>query len=147
MSPRTLQALTTACFVDVQLPVVATFTYDADAPFEVTLRLELPEDCFCLCGECEDEVAHEQATFHFSRDLLDQASSTRAGECGLGDVRITRLPGLLRFRVPSLAGFVTLLVDHQPVRDFLIRSYLLVPSMDEHVDVDAAIEKILEGAS
>lgn len=136
----TVVGVAAAAFVGLVHPVTAFFKYDAQEPLEIKMTLRAGGD---------DEGPG--TTVVFARELLDNAVGGPADVAqGLGDVIITHLHGrdVLEFKFPG-GSERPLVVEYEAVRDFIIRTYLLVPFDDEGVDgaVDEAIAKIFEAAS
>jgi hypothetical protein len=116
------------------LPVTSRFGFSQDDPFAVTLR-------FLVDGD-------QWVTWTFARALLEEGIRTAAGE---GDVQIW--PGtrgaercvFLHTRSPH--GAATFVLALNTVVEFLLSTYVLVPSgtESEHLDLDAEIAVLRAG--
>ncbi|MFF3157448.1 SsgA family sporulation/cell division regulator [Streptomyces sp. NPDC057910] len=118
-----------------RIPLVTRLVYEAEDPFAVRLRFELHEDV--------------TVTWAIARDLLSQGLTREAGD---GDVRVSpRTVGGQREARIELAGCgldgewgSAVFSAWEPVlRDFLDRTYELVPPGEETVDVDAFLTQVL----
>ncbi|MFE9534432.1 SsgA family sporulation/cell division regulator [Streptomyces sp. NPDC006691] len=118
-----------------RIPLVTRLVYEVDDPFAVRLRFELHED-----------VA---VTWAIERDLLSHGLTREVGD---GDVRVSprTVDGRREARI-ELAGCgldgewgSAVFSAWEPVlRDFLDRTYELVPPGQETVDVDAFLTQVL----
>lgn len=108
-----------------------------------TLRYE-PSDPYAV--EATFRAVGESISWVLGRDLLSQGLLADSGE---GDVRVwptvdLRQP-VVMIRLSSPDGQALLAAGATDVRDFLRRTYQVVPAGREHeqLDVDAAIEQLL----
>jgi hypothetical protein len=131
--PRTLTVpLTLAVSAATgQADLAAELRYDATDPFAVTLAIGL---------ECDEPVV-----WVFARSLLATGIGGRAGE---GDITIEPakdIPGRRLRIVLATDCLATMLAPSDPVVEFLVESFALVPSGTEssHVDFEAEIASLL----
>ncbi|MEU2950850.1 SsgA family sporulation/cell division regulator [Streptomyces xanthochromogenes] len=118
-----------------RIPLVTRLVYETDDPFAVRVRFELQEDV--------------SVTWTIERDLLSQGLAREVGD---GDVRVSpqAVDGRREARI-ELAGCgldgewgrAVFSAWEPALRDFLDRTYELVPPGEEAVDVDAFLSQIL----
>jgi hypothetical protein len=132
-----IAATAAAVRMDMVMPVIAEFLYSAEEPLVVHMRLV-------------DEATREHVSFQFARDLLDALFAADRDDIsfGTGDVTIEQLDRgtCLKFGLMSLRDIrYYFVVEADVVRDFIIRSFVLVPRHKESaaIDVDAAIAKVM----
>ena len=147
----TLTTVVPASVMSMPLTGTAVFTWDSSEPIAMTMTVDLP--------------FAETITFHFSRELLDQALMYPGRSAGIGDIIIediepaamalsgarrepTTGTSQLRFLMAHDNGTrVAILVPQPPVADMVVRSYMVVPAEAEKANVDYAIRHILGQAS
>lgn len=126
-----------------ELPLTANFVYNPADPVAVSMTLILDVELD------SGHMARDQSTWTFGRGLLDTAlSSINSRTVGDGDVTVTYYYGqnLLRLQLTDVHGQKhALYVDAEPVQQFMEQSLRMVPADRETVDVDTAIEKLLDG--
>lgn len=118
---------------DAHVMLNATFLYAKAAPLSVTITFHTGID-----GPVE---------WSFARDLLKQGLDVASGE---GDVKVSPLfesDPLIQIALTSPYGTATFVMNRWIVKDFLSKSFLLVPEGTEvkHLDIDATVEKLLAG--
>lgn len=125
-TPLALTVSTGAAEADLD----AELRYDPADPFAVTLAIGT---------ECGDPVI-----WTFARDLLAQGVTAAAGE---GDITIEPDPGTERMLRITLATdcLATMIAPTDPVVEFLVESFALVPTGSEldDIDLDAEIAALL----
>lgn len=120
-------------------PLEAKFVWTSDDPVAVQLTLT-PDNEMVYAGE--------PVTFHFSRELLDAALIAPHTSFGHGDVQIEQLERCLMFRMMGDSGARhAVLVSLEPVRKFMIDTFMVVPAAAERPDVDRALELLFGSAS
>lgn len=104
----------------------ATLGYTRDDPYAI--HIEFPD----------------RVVWSFARELLARGLREAAG---LGDVRLWPVTDGLLMALSSPEGRLLLFFNVSPVRSFLGAAYDVVPAGLEsrHVDVDAAIGRLLDG--
>jgi Streptomyces sporulation and cell division protein, SsgA len=122
------------------LPLAATFSYSREDPYAVRVAFQASEG--------------EPVQWYFARDLLAAGIQGRAG---LGDVRVwpsagstASAPGsVLTIELTSPSGRARLEASVKQIRDFLRRTYQLVPpgAESEHGDTEAELSEMLRHAS
>ncbi|WP_354637984.1 SsgA family sporulation/cell division regulator [Kitasatospora camelliae] len=108
--------------------IYAELRYDTSRPYSVCLAV----------GTCDPEVC-----WYFGRDLLADGRNEPSGE---GDVRVAPgPPGEVLVRLGAGTGTVVVSIPLESVNVFLTECRLLVPpgSEGEHLDIDAALERLL----
>lgn len=124
------------------LPLTGTFSYSINDPVAVAMT---------LVAEVEGRCGHmltDQQTWVFARDLIDGAMSTFLAT-GDGDVTVSYLAvaDVLRFDLTDVHGTKhALFVEASPVVDFMAETFAVMPAHEEIVDVDEAIEALLNGS-
>lgn len=94
----------------------------------------------------------ERVEWTFARDLL---STGLEGAAGLGDVRVWPSPGaligfrrMLNLEISSPSGMARFEVPAKDVKNFLRRTYEIVPAAgeSEHIDIEAGLNDLLREA-
>ena len=130
----------------ITVPTYVVNTAGQSAP--VTL-LYSPTDQFAVSLVYVEETHPDTGgpvTWTLARDLLRDGLNI-AGGMGDGDVIVWADAGRAYVRLSSPDGTEVHSIDAHTVRRFLAATYLLVPSGDERIDVDAALARIFEDAS
>ncbi|RJK92942.1 SsgA family sporulation/cell division regulator [Vallicoccus soli] len=131
---------TVTCQLDLQLVVPG----EATVPLPVVLRYR-GEDPYAVHAEFRTGV-DESVDWVFARDLVAEGVQRPAGE---GDVRVWPSagpgPATVFLALASPDGQALLQAPAAALRAFLDRTYDVVPSGTEAVDVDAAIGALLAG--
>lgn len=130
-----------AALCEPMLPVTANFEWTSTEPMvlKMILSIEVAES---LLHGVESKVSWD-----FDRALLDAALNEPSQPFGHGDVRVQVIDNCLSFDLRGVAGKMhPVIVELEPARALLIRSYMLVPAGEERLDVDSALLKLL-GAS
>jgi len=106
----------------------AQFLYDPRDPYAVVFVIT--------------STGSPPVSWTFARELL---SAGLHGGFGSGNVVIAPAPEgpALLIALESGTDFAVLRIDAAPVREFLDRTYRLVPAGDEEVDVDALLDRLL----
>lgn len=123
------------------MPITASFGYFETDPLAVTMTLTLSVQF------ASGRVGRDQQTWTYARDILDTAVSTTS-LAGEGDVTAKYEPhsDTLSIWLTDTEGDKHRIeLEAEPVREFLVNTYGLVPGGQEHPDVDGAIEHLLEG--
>lgn len=136
-----------------QLPwfVNGVLEWRADLPMEVKLTL-VPANG--RCPDCNGPA--DPISWHFARELLDEAIQNATYWAGEGDIQVSWEPDdtepdlvpepALRFMVKGVADDPQLFVlDGRSLLGFMTQTYLTVSKADETADVDAALSELLGG--
>lgn len=117
------------------LPLTAGLFYTARNPYAIRVAFHV--------GRAE------RVEWTFARELL---STGLDGAAGLGDVRVWPSPGrrigfrrALNLEISSPSGTATFEVPSKDVRNFLRRTYAVVPATaeSEHLDMEAGLKNLL----
>jgi hypothetical protein len=137
-----------ALMVDTMDSVDLTFTFDPAQPFEVSLTLSAE----CICGLCEMPEL-PPVEFLVARDLIDLALVRPGHIAGQGDVTFDVLDDIVDGRSAMRVGLMGItrhyfVLSASAVRDFMLRTYMVVPATAAKVEIDdAEIATLLKGAA
>lgn len=127
-------------------PMTATFVYTDEEPLEVRMTLSLEHDLFS-----QGQRLNRSITWTFARELLDAAFSDPGVSYGNGDVLVTVGERCLRFGLVGAADVRhEVVIELEPVFDFMVNSFMVVPAYAERLSeqaLDNAIERLLGSAS
>lgn len=80
------------------------------------------------------------------RDLIREAALKTPLLAGQGDVKVYIQNGGLNLALHTDQGLAEIWMPWWRMKNFLAKAYNIIPQGEEKLDVDSAIEKILEGA-
>ena len=140
-----LEAYAAGVLIETEDVLTVHFGYDHARPVELQMTLFRSNAAGC-CQTCGEAEVVEAISYVFARELLDKALCKPGITFGEGDVTFESIQDLLSvYLVDDNGDYHPMIMEAAPVRDFMIRTYMLVPTSLETVDVDGAIAQLLGG--